>query len=439
MSNLDITSPATGIVQVGEGGAQTLVVKEPEAIEIIARLRETQGDVRGRAFLLDLDQIIVRLGAKWELKEDLVREHLRRNFSVRFQEPNWCAQLLDNAWVASTITAGARDGALKCAEIWQETAQFFVGDISDTRLPLFEVLVEDADRLRLKKIDLATYFNRDEGFGAQGQVRPQSASAGEDTTQRVNQPVGAMTNITRAAVGNASITIGGRNLRVACAVEPVFELKNLSMIGHRLEPLVIDATGNVHLDSKALKGMDWGDREKVDIANIEEGLRLMRARSASQRKILMVVPVAFSTLASGRGRAKITGEVSKAAAEMGMKVLFELRGLSGVPAHRVLEIISMIKPYCMTAVGHIGSDLRAIQGIRQCGFSGVCVTYDGAERDPETLKEYLTTLSSAAKGAAGACMIQGFDNLRQMAVARLAGVSHASVKSSALLAPGGRS
>ncbi len=429
----------SGVIQAGGSGFETLTFTESEAIEIIARLRETQGDVRGRAFIVNLDQIIVRLGAKWEVKEDLVHEHLRKSFMQKFQEPNWCAQLQDNLWVASTIGVTSRQGALKCAEIWHEAGQFFVGDISDTRLPLFEILVEEADRLKLRQIDLNTFFDRDEDFGPKSTVKPLGASGQEPVAARTSQPVGTMTAMDRPALTSSIITIGGKDLHVACGVEPVFELKNLSMIGHRLEPFVIDRTGNVQLDGKALKGMDWGDREKIDLANIEQGVQLLRSRSPGQRKILIVVPVAFSTMASARSRNKAIADVSKAASDMGMKVLYEIRGLAGVPSHRILEVISLIKPYCMTVVGHVGSELRAIQAVRQCGFSGVCVTYDGVERTQAVLEEYLKDLSVAAKASAGACMVQGFDNLRQMAVARLAGVSHASVKASALQATGARS
>lgn len=427
-----------GVIQAGGSGFETLTVTEPEAIEIIARLRETQGDVRGRAFIVNLDQIIVRLGAKWEVKQGLVHEHLRKSFMQKLQEPNWCAQLQDNLWVASTIAVGSRQGALKCAEIWHEAGQFFVGDISDTRLPLFEILVEEADRLKLRQIDLNTFFDRDEDFGPKSTVRPLGVSGQDAGTDRTSQAVGTMTAMNRPILSSSTISIGGKDLHVACSVEPVFELKNLSMIGHRLEPVVIDRTGNVQLDSKALKGMDWGDREKVDLANIEQGLQLLRSRSPGQRKILIVVPVAFSTMASARSRNKAIADVSKAASDMDMKVLYEIRGLAGVPSHRILEVISLIKPYCMTVVGHVGSELRAIQAVRQCGFSGVCVTYDGVERSQTVLEDYLKDLSVAAKASAGACMVQGLDNLRQMAVARLAGVSHASVKASALQATGAR-
>ncbi|MGZ3297731.1 MAG: hypothetical protein ACXU8O_01850, partial [Asticcacaulis sp.] len=154
-----------------------------------------------------------------------------------------------------------------------------------------------------------------------------------------------------------------------------------------------------------------------------------------QRKMLMVVPAAFSTFASHRARTRITQDVAKAAVEMGLKVLFEIRGLDGVPPHRVLEIVSMIKPFCMTAVGNVSAERKAIASLSKCGLSGVCVEYDGVKRDEDALKEYLSNLSAAAKSSAGACMVQGFDNYRQMAVARLAGVTHASIKAAALISP----
>lgn len=427
-----------GVIHAGASGYETLSVTEPEAIAIIARLRETQGDVRGRAFIVNLDQIIVRLGTKWDIKGDLVHEHLRKSFTQRFQEPNWCAQLQDNLWLASTIGVASRQGALKCAEIWHEAGEFFVGDISDTRLPLFEILVEEADCLKLRQIDLATFYDRDEDFGPKSTVKALGASGQDSVAVPIRHAIGATTTVSRPALSSSVIMIGGKDLHVACGVEAVFELKNLSMIGHRLEPFVIDRTGHVQLDSKALRGMDWGDREKVDLANIEQGLQLLRARSPGQRKILIVVPVAFSTMAAARSRNKAVADVSAAAAEMGMKVLYEIRGLAGVPSHRILEIVSLIKPYCMTIVGHVGSDPKAIQAVRQCGFAGVCVTYDGAERTQAGLETYLRDLSVAAKASVGACMIQGFDNLRQVAVARMAGVSHASVKASALQATGAR-
>jgi hypothetical protein len=150
--------------------------------------------------------------------------------------------------------------------------------------------------------------------------------------------------------------------------------------------------------------------------------------------MVMMVPAAFSTFASARARSKLTPMVTAAAAEMGLKILFEVRNLNGVPSSRISEIVSLLKPYCMTTMGHVTAEARAISTLKGCGLAGICIDFDGAKRDDELLQTYLAPLCAAARATAGACMIQGLENLHQMAVARLAGVSHASIKASALMA-----
>ena len=414
------------------GGRETIVLQHEDAVEIIERLRETHVDTTGHAFLLKLDTLIVRLGAKWEQKAELVFEHLKTGFERQYEEPNWCIGINGDAWLALLPTIGSRKGALAVTEIWRELCGFFVGDMSAVEVPLHEVRAEDVDRITVKPIDLKTWFDAPEDEG--GPIKARSG-AFQAPGEGPDAEGGLGAKAQRPMMVAATVSYGGRNLKIASSVEPLFEMKKMAMIGHRLEGLVMENLDNTLLDRKALANLDWGLREQVDVLNVEQGLKLLRMRSAEQRKMLMVVPAAFSTFASNRARAKITQDVARAAAEMGLKVLFEVRGLDGVPPHRVLEIVSLIKPFCMTAVGSVSADRKAISALNKCGLSGVCVEYDGVKRDEEALKEHLAMLSAAAKASAGACMIQGFDNYRQMAVARLAGVTHASIKAAALISP----
>ena len=285
--------------------------------------------------------------------------------------------------------------------------------------------------MRLIPIDLNKYFDRAEARPLrQAQAPP---AAGVDITARASMAVGTMTEGRRATVAGASISAGGWNLRVASAVEPMFEMKKLAMIGHRLDPVVVETSTNVFLDARAIAAMDWGDREQIDIANIEQGIKLLQMRTAEQRRMVMMIPAAFSTFASAKARSRLTTLVGAASREMGLKVLFEIRHLNGVPLGRVSEIVSLLKPHCMTVMGHVTTDARAIGGLKGCGLAGVCLDFDGARRDDGVLEAYLAPLTAAARAATGACMVQGFDNLHQMAVARLAGVSHATIKASALM------
>lgn len=428
----DYATPATASPASADQ-RETLILAHEDAVEIIERLRETHVDSTGHAFLLKLDTLIVRLGAKWEQKSELVFEHLKTGFERLYSEPNWCIGVNGEAWLGLLPTIGSRKGALAMTEFWRELCSFFVGDMSDIDVPLYDVRAEDVDRVSLKKIDLRTWFDQESDDN--GPIKARSGHFQAAAQDAAGGAEGAAQKTQRPVMVAATVTYGGRNLKVASSVEPLFEMKKMAMIGHRLEGLVMENLDNTLLDRKALANLDWGLREQIDVVNIEQGLRLLRTRTADQRKMLMVVPAAFSTFASNRARGKITQDVARAAAEMGLKVLFEVRGLDGVPPHRVLEIVSLIKPFCMTVVGSVSADRKVIAALNKCGLSGVCVEYDGVKREEDALKEYLANLSAAAKASAGACMIQGFDNYRQMAVARLAGVTHASIKAAALISP----
>lgn len=410
------------------GGREALIIEHDDAVEIIERLRETHVDINGHTFLLKLDTLIVRLGAKWEDKREQVFDHLKTAFERAHPEPNWCIPINQDCWLGMLPESGSRKAALFMAETWRELCGFFVGDMSNLEIPLYDVLAEDVDRLSLKKIDLATYFPS--GDAENAPIKARHGFSGDDSKADGGSSAGQ-----RPLIVATSLSHAGRNLKVASSIEPLFEMKKMVLIGHRLESLVMENLDNTLLDRKALANLDWGLREMVDILNIDQGLKLLKLRSPEQRKMMMVVPAAFSTFASARARQRITQEVQKAAMEMGLKVLFEVRGLDGVPPHRVLEIVSLIKPFCMTVVGSVSPDRKVIAGLAKCGLSGVCVEYDGAKRDEDNLRDYLGALAAAAKVSAGACMVQGFDNYRQMAVARLAGVTHASMRTAALMSP----
>ena len=415
-------------------GRERLEIAHDRAVEIVERLRETHVDITGHAFLLRLDTLIVRLGARWEIKRELVFEHLKTAFERLYQEPNWCIQVHEDTWMGMLPEIGSRKGALVMTQIWRDLCGFFVGDMSALEVPLYEVLVEDVDCFSLSRIDLRTWFDAAEVDDAPVKARGGAFHAEEG---RGPSDAPSSTPIQRPLIVAASVTYAGRSLKVASSAEPLFEMKKMVMIGHRLEALVMDEVDNTLLDRKALANLDWGLREMADIVNIDQGLKLLKMKAPEQRKMVMLVPAAFSTFASARARQRITSEVSRAAVEMGLKVLFEVRGLDGVPPHRILEIVSMIEPFCMTVVGSVSADRKAIAALSKCGLSGVSLEYDGVRRDEEALRDYLSMLSQTAKTSAGACMIQGFDNYRQMAVARLAGVTHASVKTAALMSPRG--
>ncbi len=434
MPGSEMHSAEPALLTRDESGRLFLRLVRDDAIDIIERLRETHADAMGRAYLIQLEQLATRLGSKWVNKRDLVFAHLKTSFERKFPEPNWCIQVNDDSFLAVILTLGEYKGALSAAELWYSAGQFFVGDVSGTAPPLFEAIADDVDRMRLIPIDLNTYFDRDEARTAKAASAPLPGAAAPPAG-RPNAVPGIMTSVRRLPAGGAMISVGGWSLCITSALEPVFEMKKLAMIGHRLDPIVVETSANITLDARAIASMDWGDREQIDIANIEHGVKQLQLRAPEQRRMLLVVPAAFSTFASAKARTRLTPLVTGAAREMGLKILFEIRHLNGVPPGRISEIVSLLKPHCMTTMGQVSSETRAIAALKGCGLAGVCLDLDRAPREDVALEAWLTPLAGAARGATGACLIQGLDNLHQMAVARRAGVSHATLRASAVAMP----
>ncbi len=409
-------------------GRLFLRLADDYAAEVVERLRETHADTLGRAYLLHLEPLATRLGHRWAGKRDLVLEHLKTIFERKFPEPNWCISLNGNSFLAVLLTLGEFKGALNAADLWYSACQFFVGDVSDVAPPLFEAIADDVDRIRVIPIDVNKYFDREEARAP----RPRAAiAAGADSpdARRAPEAPGVMTTVRRVpSASGGAIRAGGWSLRVDSHVEPVFEMRNLALIGHRLDPVVVETDSNLLLDARAIAGMDWGDREQVDMANIEAGLTRLRQRRPDQRRIVLIVPAAFSTFASSRARPGLVTLVTTAARELGLKVIFEMRHLNGVPSGRVSEIAALLKPACMTVMGHVSAEARAIKALRDCNLAGVCLDFDRGQATDAALEAWLTPLAALARAATGACLIQGLGDPRQMAVARQAGASHATVR-----------
>ncbi len=234
---------------------------------------------------------------------------------------------------------------------------------------------------------------------------------------------------------SASVVLSGQPMKLACHVEPVYEMKKVVQIGHRIQPEVLDLGTQTILSARAMANLEWTQRAKIDLANVLQGMKLLEMKPAPERKIVVVIPATFQTFASTRARQKLIMDASTTASALSLKILFEIRDLDGVPPHRILEVVSLIKPFCVTVIGTVSADKKAIEGLNRCGLAGIAFEYDGLERDDLELAEYLMPLTSAARTAAGACMVQGLISYRHLAVARNCGVTHASIFAQGLMTP----
>lgn len=402
----------------GENLFNNWIVEYAEA-RIVNRLREIQYDFRGHIYLVSFDILIKHLGSKWEVKKNAIWQYIQSNFEKEFSFPDWCMPVKDNSWLFVMPSITPNQASIKCEEIFINTIKFFVGDLYYSELPVFEVKVEVASKLTMRRSNCKKSAIEAENLEV----------TGKDEQERTSV-VSSASNDKAASV---SIT---EAIRVDSAIEPVFRVKELAHIGHRFKPYIVDPKSNFAINPQKMSELNQKIREDIHIANIEQGIGLLYDLPKDNRQIMMSVPATFQTMTSARARGKILSEITKAASELNLKILFELRELSNVPPHRLTEILTFLKPFCKAVIGHIGTDMRSIISIRGCGLDGVCLEYDRVERNTLELSNYLKNLNTAVKINTGIFMINGLENVNQIEIfSNVSGITHACMANEKLPVP----
>ncbi|MFP1132652.1 hypothetical protein [Asticcacaulis sp. W401b] len=396
------------------GNREDLILHIPreDAAYIVERLRETRAAELRRAFIIDLAPLCDVLNEKWDRKQPFVVDLLITTFKKKHPEPNWCLPLSEHLFLCVMPTLGENAGARATADLRQAVVDHFVGSV-DEPPRLYWVTVTDTDRLYLHAMTPFGFYDASDSSEASQHGGAQNFT---DSTAVRTHKHGALWKVAETPY------------RILCTLEPLFEMRKLTMIGHRLKVTVLPLDSNSAVDRKQLANLDWSIRERIDIANLQLGISQLRAKAPDQRRMVMVVPAAFSTFSSTRGRARMITEVSRGCKELGIRCIFEVKDIDGVPTGRMSEIVAMLRPFSMTCIGSVKANPKSISGVKDCGLGGVSVCIDAGETDDTELESQLSLLSAAARISAGACMVEGFQSLRQLAVAKVAGISHASLQ-----------
>ena len=114
-------------------------------------------------------------------------------------------------------------------------------------------------------------------------------------------------------------------------------------------------------------------------------------------------------------------------AAMRETTLIEIADLDpGVPPSRLIEVVSLIKPFCLGVLARVRPSRKALDAVRGCGLKGLILEAGG--RNPAETKALMKAFADAAHGIAPNLIVHGLDDLQMIEAARAAGLTHASVK-----------
>lgn len=360
----------------------------------------------GRINLIGLDAIAERLGDRWEGRREQVYQHVERTLGKHLENGGFFQRVSPTDYLVVQPELGKFGGQASCMIYLRDLlAHFLGGDLPET-LDVLEVTSLSGGRIFAAEIDGAYALDA-------AHTEPRAAPF----------EVGPLPD-----AWNPFVAADGRTLRVSCTLEPVFELKTFAQIGFRIARRVLSMPGEIELNAQDLRNLTTGDVERVDLATIARGVSRLRSEKGNAKQPTLFLPVSYTTLASQRGRGPLIARFKEATAGVEKGVVCEICDIEGVPGSALAAVAVLIKPFCLIVVGKLreapGRTPEDLRGVR---LQGVAFESSQHPLDHQEFMAWAERAVANAKRVTRSVIIHGLSAPEYLALAGLAGASHASL------------
>lgn len=400
-------------------GAQALKVEETAGLgpkltgqglpELFEMLRRTECVERGEALLLTLEPVKAQLAGKWALRRDSVFDHSERHFRKALAPGDIWARLNDtDVMIACPGTPPVTAQGL-CYRALKEVLVHFLGECSDAIVRI-ERVTELGDGA-LKTAPLASSELR----AAEARLAPvESASA----------PMSPLSQLKTAPLR----TVDGSEIAVSFAVDPVIDLKTLSLAGHRIEARLLDAVTREPFDSERRRRLLPHDIGRIDQAALERGLAKLNS-SGDDTRPWLILQLSFTGLTNTKMRNVLMQQADEARRRMQEAVICELVDVeSGVPAGRLREVAALVRPLCRAVFVQLPPTKLALDTVRAAGLPGATFRAADFGHSDEAMGEGMRRFGKLAIGSRPVLTVTGLPNTHLLVPAMGCGFTHATVR-----------
>jgi hypothetical protein len=367
----------------------------------------------GQINLISLDAITERLGSRWPMRRELVYDYTERMLEQHIGDAGHFVRVSETDFLVVLPGVQKFAAQARCLRYLREVLTYFLGRALPADLTVREVTRITQDGLEAVLLDPA-------------QVQ---AAAERETAKEIERegPTGRVDRWTPFVASD------GRTVRVSCRLEPVYELKHYSQIGHRLARHVLRMNTEDPLTPAELQNLSRTDIEKIDLATIARGLDRLRAEAGGQRDLSLIIPVSYITLSHLHGRASLAELFEEAKAFVRTGVICEVCDIEGVPQAALMTATSLIRPYCMFASGGLSAAPdHGVGNLRDARLRAVSFEAPEAIVSDAEFFGWAKRSIRAAKQVARSVMIYRIASLRHAGIAGLLGASHAGLRTAPL-------
>lgn len=380
-------------------------VASSDVREALERLEGSDVLKAGGANLIGLDAIRTKLGDRWPAKRARVWEHVERDLEKRLA-PTDMVLRLDEVNFLVAISGGSRFAAqATCMHALKDVLQFFLGE---TRM--IDIAVRTVTSLKDGAVTSAPLDPA--AIERAAAIPPPEPGLSDQAAVEWRPPLAGRSWL--------SSFVGAKRhpVEVRVAVEPVVNLRRdlvtSFLIDRNAVPEVIEST----------------DRMQVDVAVLSYAMTLLREHKAQGGRLTLHLPLSYSSVASVKAREatlRLIRQMHETARET---MLIEIADLdAGVPPSRLIEVVSLVKPFCLGVLGRVRPTRKALDAVRGCGLKGLVLDASrGIGRTPAEDAIVLHAFVEAGSSIAPNLIVHGLADPVMVEIAKAAGLTHASLK-----------
>jgi len=318
----------------------------------LARIEEAGLIKQGRVFLLSLDAIRNELGSKWPARNELVWDTMYKALVKRMPAPDVFIRIDDATILAAVASVDAYEGQVRCAEVLGSTLAFFLGRNADSDILISRVSGLSENSLSSEPVNLA----------APPPPRRKTTRAGARPGGRNGEHWKPPLAGRSAAAPFTSMDKGVVAMRFE--IVPVW----------RLDRGVISAYAIRRRLPARLDSYSDHDRELMDEAMVDLLAPLLEEYRREGGVFALIAPGTFSTASSRRPRLVMLERCSAVMDVMRQAVMMEIDGIGiGVPAGRIREMSSMMKPFFRVLTACVRDAAEAREVTRDYAFKGMAI------------------------------------------------------------------
>jgi len=368
----------------------------------------------GRVNVIALDAVVARLGERWQQRQAQVHDHVERTLQKHLGTQGYFLRVSDTDFLICQPELGRFSGQAACLRYLREILHHFMGDSAEADECVHQVTKMDGSEMKAQKVD-ARHVERLEVVEQAEMSKAAQAEAERAKSMDRWSPF---------------VASDGREVRVSCSLEPVFELKNFGRIGFRMARRVLVVGTDEEVPPAAVNNLSRADILRIDLATIARGMDRLRSDNAGERHPSLIVPVSFINLSNQQARAQIVALLKEASALVKQGVICEICDIEGVPQGAMLSAVSLIRPFSLFVVGRLSTTPPLSSVLAQLKGAGLQALSMECPRDlsePEFMAWSKATIE-AAKRICKSVLVYRTDSARGAGMAGLLGATHASVR-----------